>query len=65
MRREPSETFNQTNGSTHRRRRSSVTEEIKHEVEKVAELHARDPAEQKQSGLLALAVCVGGIYASL
>lgn len=52
-----------TNGST--RRRPSVTERIEKRLEEVAESAARDPAEQRQSGLMALAICVGGIYASL
>ncbi|KAF2680290.1 UDP-Glc/Gal endoplasmic reticulum nucleotide sugar transporter-like protein [Lentithecium fluviatile CBS 122367] len=63
LRREPSETHAQ-NGSaaTPRRRRQSVTERIEHQLEEVAEAAARDPQEQKQAGLLALAICVGGIY---
>ncbi|KAL5445628.1 hypothetical protein PMIN07_005288 [Paraphaeosphaeria minitans] len=54
------------NGNKNRtaRRRPSVTERIEQRLEEVAESAARDPEEQKQSGLLALAVCVGGIYAS-
>lgn len=71
IRRTPSETHAQ-NGSAHkqangfpRHRRNSVTEVIERGLEQVAEAAARDPQEQKQAGLLALAVCVGGIYASL
>lgn len=52
-----------TNGST--RRRPSITNKIERQLEEVAEAAARDPVEQRQSGLLALAICVGGIYASL
>lgn len=55
-----------TNGSA--RRRPSVTEitgTIEKRLEEVAESAARDPVEQRQSGLLALGICVGGIYASL
>lgn len=63
VRRTPSETFKQSNGTSHKL--NGVIESVEHEVEKAAELHARDPAEQKQAGLLALAICVGGIYASL
>lgn len=63
MRRVPSETHKQANGTTHKL--NGVIETLEHEVEKAAELHARDPMEQKQAGLLALAICVGGIYASL
>ncbi|KAL1600495.1 UDP-galactose transporter [Paraconiothyrium brasiliense] len=65
VQRTPSETHAQngnTNGSL--RRRESVTARIEHQLEEVAEKAARDPEEQKQSGLLALAICVGGIYAS-
>ena len=47
------------------RRRPSVTERIEKRLEEVAESAARDPVEQRQSGLLALGICVGGIYASL
>lgn len=71
VRRTPSETYAQ-NGSAHmhpngtaHRRRNSVTEIIGKELEQVAEAAARDPLEQKQAGLLALFVCVAGIYASL
>ena len=53
-----------TNSSAHRRR-ESVAESIEKRLEEVAESAARDPEEQKQSGLLALVICVGGIYASL
>ncbi|CAI6333187.1 unnamed protein product [Periconia digitata] len=66
IRRTPSETLAQ-NGSTNgsiRRRRESVTESIEHKLEEVAEAAARNPQEQRQSGLFALAICVGGIYAS-
>lgn len=64
VRRTPSETFAQ-NGGVNRRRRESVTEKIEHKLEEVAEAAARNPQEQKQAGLFALAICVGGIYASL
>lgn len=63
MRRAPSETFKQVNGTSHKL--NGVIESVENEVERAAELHARDPMEQKQAGLLALAICVGGIYASL
>ncbi|KAF2107458.1 UDP-Glc/Gal endoplasmic reticulum nucleotide sugar transporter-like protein [Lophiotrema nucula] len=62
IKRTPSETFKQSNGTRHRR--NSIVESVEKEVEEAAEVHARDPMEQKQAGLLALAVCVGGIYAS-
>ncbi|KAF1979401.1 UAA transporter [Bimuria novae-zelandiae CBS 107.79] len=51
-----------TNGSA--RRRPSITDRIEKRLEEVAESAARDPVEQRQSGLMALAICVGGIYAS-
>ena len=54
-----------TAGQNGRARRESFTETIEHKLEQVAEAAARDPVEQKQAGLFALAVCVGGIYASL
>lgn len=63
MRRVPSDTHKQANGTHHSL--NGVIETLEHEVEKAAELHAREPMEQKQAGMLALAVCVGGIYASL
>jgi hypothetical protein len=34
-------------------------------MEEQAELHARNPQEQKEAGLGQLVICVGGIYASL
>jgi UDP-galactose transporter B1 len=64
VQRTPSETHAQ-NGSTPRRRRESVTERIEHRLEEVAEAAARDPQEQKQAGLVSLAICVGGIYGAL
>lgn len=65
MRRAPSETFKQANGTSHKL--SDVIETLEHEVEQAAELHARNPKEmeRKEGGLVALAICVGGIYASL
>jgi UDP-galactose transporter B1 len=63
MRRVPSDTHKQANGTHHSL--NGVIETLEHEVEKAAELHAREPMEQKQAGMLALAICVGGIYASL
>ncbi|ORY01201.1 UAA transporter, partial [Clohesyomyces aquaticus] len=61
---------NYVNGNpngTMKQRRNSITEAIEKEVEKVAEAAARDPKElegKHGGGLLALGVCVGGIYAS-
>ncbi|KAF2020448.1 UDP-Glc/Gal endoplasmic reticulum nucleotide sugar transporter-like protein [Aaosphaeria arxii CBS 175.79] len=62
VRRTPSETYKQANGKSHTL--NGVIGEIEHEIEEAAEVHARDPAEQRESGFLLLAVCVGGIYAS-
>lgn len=38
---------------------------IEKKIEEQAELHARNPQEQKEAGLGQLVICVGGIYASL
>ena len=60
--------FQKGNANGSARRRPSVTEitgTIEKRLEEVAESAARDPVEQRQSGLLALGICVGGIYASL
>jgi hypothetical protein len=63
IRRAPSETFKQANGTSHKLH--DVIESVENEVEKAAELHARDPVEQRKGGPFALLICVGGIYASL
>ncbi|KAF2746660.1 UDP-Glc/Gal endoplasmic reticulum nucleotide sugar transporter-like protein [Sporormia fimetaria CBS 119925] len=62
LRRAPSDTFNQANGTSHKLH--DVIETLENEAEKVAEIHARDTTDTKQAGLLQLAICVGGIYAS-
>jgi UDP-galactose transporter B1 len=38
---------------------------LEKKLEEQAELHARNPQEQKEAGLGQLVICVGGIYASL
>jgi UDP-galactose transporter B1 len=38
---------------------------IEQKLEEQAELHARNPQEQKEAGLFQLVVCVAGIYGSL
>ena len=38
---------------------------IEKKIEEQAELHARNPQDQKEAGLFQLLICVGGIYASL
>jgi UDP-galactose transporter B1 len=63
VRRTPSETFKQANGTSHTL--NDVIENVEKEIEDAAEVHARDPVEQKQAGLGTLLFCVGGIYASL
>ncbi|PSN68361.1 UDP-Glc/Gal endoplasmic reticulum nucleotide sugar transporter-like protein [Corynespora cassiicola Philippines] len=62
VRRTPSETHKQINGTAHEL--NGVVHAIEHEVEKAAELAARDPKEQKQAGIVALVICVLGIYGS-
>lgn len=63
VRRTPSETHKHINGTAHEL--NGVVHAIEHEVEKAAELAARDPKEQKQAGIVALVICVLGIYGSL
>ncbi|KAF2194955.1 UDP-Glc/Gal endoplasmic reticulum nucleotide sugar transporter-like protein [Zopfia rhizophila CBS 207.26] len=65
MRRAPPETFNsRSNGKANGSVANGLVEKVEAQVEKAAEVHARDPQEQRQAGLVALAICVGGIYAS-
>lgn len=61
--RTPSETHKHANGISHQL--DGVVHSIEEELEKQAELHARDPQEQKEAGLMMLAICVLGIYANL
>ena len=63
VRRMPSETFKQANGTSHTL--NDVVRSVEKEMESAAEVHARDPVEQKQAGLGMLLFCAGGIYASL
>lgn len=63
MRRTPSETHKAANGTAHTL--NDVVEAVEKEVKEVAQMHARDPVEQKQAGVGTLMVCVGGIYLSL
>lgn len=55
---------NETNGHTHHRLDDAV-HSIEQKLEEQAELHARNPQEQKEAGLFQLVVCVAGIYGSL
>jgi hypothetical protein len=57
-------TFGHVNGNPN----GTMTQKLEKEVEKVAGAAARDPKEmdgKQGGGLLALGICVGGIYASL
>lgn len=62
-RRTPSATHKQANGVSHPL--DDAVHSIEKTIEEQAELHARNPQEQKEAGLLQLMICVGGIYASL
>jgi UDP-galactose transporter B1 len=61
--RTPSQVRKQANGTAHNL--DDAVHAIERKIEEQAELAARNPAEQKEAGLLQLLVCVGGIYASL
>lgn len=63
IKRTPSETYKQSNGVSHQL--DDAVHSIEKKIEEQAELHARNPKEQKEAGLLQLLICVGGIYASL
>jgi UDP-galactose transporter B1 len=63
VRRTPSETYKQSNGVAHQL--DDAVHSIEKKIEEQAELHARNPQEQKEAGLGQLVICVGGIYASL
>ncbi|CAO2653249.1 Nn.00g026600.m01.CDS01 [Neocucurbitaria sp. VM-36] len=62
IRRTPSETHKQANGVSHQL--DDAVHSLEQKIEEQAELHARNPIEQKEAGLVQLLVCVGGIYAS-
>lgn len=57
-----SQTQKQANGVSHQL--DDAVHSLEKKIEEQAELHARNPKEQKEAGLLQLLVCVGGIYAS-
>jgi len=63
MRRAPVDTSKQQNGTSHQL--DDAVHSIEQKLEEQAELHARNPREQKEAGLMQLVICVGGIYASL
>lgn len=59
---------NETNGHVSRRaphRLDDAVHSIEQKLEEQAELHARNPKEQKEAGLFQLVICVAGIYGSL
>ncbi|KAF2708864.1 UDP-Glc/Gal endoplasmic reticulum nucleotide sugar transporter-like protein [Pleomassaria siparia CBS 279.74] len=62
VRRTPSENIKQANGTSHTL--NDIVHNVEKEIEDAAVVHARDPEEQKQGGLVTLVICVGGIYAS-
>ncbi|KAF2850114.1 UDP-Glc/Gal endoplasmic reticulum nucleotide sugar transporter-like protein [Plenodomus tracheiphilus IPT5] len=57
-----SQTRKQANGMAHQL--DGAVHSLERKFEEQAELHARNPKEQKEAGLLQLLICVGGIYAS-
>lgn len=59
----PSDTHKLANGISHQL--DDAVHSIERKLEEQAELHARDPQEQKEAGLMMLAICVLGIYANL
>lgn len=61
--RSPSATRMKVKGVSHQL--DGAVHSIEKKIEEQAELHARNPQEQKEAGLIQLVVCVGGIYASL
>jgi UDP-galactose transporter B1 len=64
VRRKVNETNGNANGHTHHHLDGAV-HSIEQKLEEQAELHARNPQEQKEAGLFQLVVCVAGIYGSL
>ncbi|KAF1360795.1 UDP-Glc/Gal endoplasmic reticulum nucleotide sugar transporter-like protein [Lizonia empirigonia] len=62
VKRTASEAKKQANGFSHQL--DGAVHSLEKRLEEQAELAARNPAEQKEAGLLQLVICVGGIYAS-
>lgn len=56
-------TKQQANGHSHQL--SDAVHSIEKRIEEQVDLAARNPAEEKKGGYVLLAICVGGIYASL
>lgn len=63
LQRTPSDTYKQANGVAHQL--DGAVNSTEKKIEEQAELHARNPQEQRKAGLMQLAIIVGGIYASL
>lgn len=63
VKRTASDAKKQANGFSHQL--DGAVHSLEKRLEEQAEIAARNPAEQKEAGLLQLVVCVGGIYASL
>ncbi|KAI8941256.1 hypothetical protein NX059_002486 [Plenodomus lindquistii] len=57
-----SQTRKHANGVAHQL--DDAVHSLERKIEEQAELHARNPKEQKEAGLFQLLVCVGGIYLS-
>ena len=64
VQRKGNETNGHVNGHAHHRLDDAV-HSIEQKLEEQAELHARNPKEQKEAGLFQLVICVAGIYGSL
>lgn len=64
VRRKVNETNGGANGNAHHQLDGAV-HAIEQKLEEQAELHARNPQEQKEAGLFQLVICVAGIYGSL
>lgn len=59
---------NETNGNAKgdaQHQLDGAVHSIEQKLEEQAELHARNPQEQKEAGLFQLVICVAGIYGSL
>ncbi|CAN9211403.1 unnamed protein product [Alternaria alternata] len=63
VRRKVNETKGGANGNAHHQLDGAV-HAIEQKLEEQAELHARNPQEQKEAGLFQLVICVAGIYGS-
>jgi UDP-galactose transporter B1 len=57
-------TAQHANGVAHHQLDGAV-HSFEQKLEEQAEIHARNPQEQKEAGLFQLLICIGGIYGSL